>query len=112
LKKLETQHDWDDVKGSIKTPLLLIKLSPICPTSFSAERIFNSWAENVDESKISLFSINVIAARPLSRSIASELNITHQSPQAIFLNSDMKVISEASHYSIDESWLNNCLKGL
>ncbi len=109
MKKLATNQDWDNVKETIKTPILLIKLSPICPTSFTAERIFSSWAENVDENKLGLFSIDVIAARPLSASIASELNVVHQSPQAIFLNSDLKVISDASHYSIDDAWLNNCL---
>jgi bacillithiol system protein YtxJ len=109
MQKLETTEDWEKVKSEVKTHILIAKLSPICPTSFSAQNVLQSWTAAADLSQCAVFTVDVIAARPLSQAIATEFGITHQSPQAIFIDPDKKAVKDASHYSIDTEWLTDCL---
>jgi bacillithiol system protein YtxJ len=110
LKKLETISDWETAKSNTEKPVLIAKLSPICPTSFSAEKIIENWHQGINENDIQLYTVNVIAAREVSNTIASQLGVTHQSPQVILLDKDGKAIADTSHYSIDQAWLDGCLE--
>ena len=50
-----------------------------------------------------------IYSRSLSRRIAKDLKIAHESPQIIWLDKEMKVKFHASHYDINEEELNKHL---
>lgn len=66
--------------------------------SHEADREFGDWMRHRTADSAELVArIDVIAARPLSRAIAAELGIRHESPQAIRLGPDLAVLWHASH---------------
>jgi monothiol bacilliredoxin len=109
--KIKSDFDWQQLKENLNSEILIFKYSPMCGVSFSVERKFNNWLENLpgDEDLICA-RLNVITARALSREIAEELGITHESPQLIWLDHEGKVKWHASHYDITEDELNTNLK--
>jgi len=108
--KIKSSEDWKNVKGDEKETLLF-KYSPVCGISYGVERKFNKWLEELsDKNSLNYARLNVITSRSLSREIADELNVRHESPQLIWLTEDGKVKWHASHYSITENELNSNLK--
>ncbi len=89
----------ESAKGNLS---VIFKYSPVCPVSRSAEYEFDKWYES-SSLRIKLFKINVIDARPLSRLIAEEYNVVHQSPQVLLISNEGKSLWSASHYGIDTS---------
>ena len=66
-------------------PVLVFKKSPICPISHRAEAELRNYLGELDaEAELSLVSIDVIAKRPLARGLTAELDIQHESPQALW----------------------------
>jgi bacillithiol system protein YtxJ len=53
--------------------------------------------------------VDVISSKSLSRRIAKDLKIAHESPQLLWLDKEMKVKIHASHYDINEELLNRHL---
>ena len=103
IEELKTRNDWEEFKSkaSEESELIIFKFSPVCGVSFYVENIFQKWADELQESsKLRLSKVNVISARNLSRQIASELNVNHESPQVIWLKTDLSVKWKASHYEI------------
>ena len=108
LKNINTIEQWESEKKNAfpSNELVIFKYSPICPISSSVEYDFDSWYKKLPESSnINCIKIDVIDARQLSRQIAGELDVTHQSPQLIWLSGDGKVKWHESHYSITSSKL-------
>jgi len=107
--KLKNKNDWEEFKSKAAegNELIIFKFSPVCGVSYYAENIFNDWADKLqDSNKVRLLKVNVISARKLSQQIAEELNVTHESPQIIWLNMDLSVKWNASHYEIKEEEMN------
>ncbi len=103
IHTLNTQQDWLDFLQAAQScqSAVLFKLSPTCPISFSAESRAMQWVESLSENtSIVVACVDVIAARALSRQIADELHVRHQSPQAIRLSPEGDAIWNASHGSI------------
>ena len=109
VKKINSIDSWENIKNELQPYFFLIKLSPICPTSFAAENVFSAWVKNNSNEKLGFYSVDVINSRLLSNYFSEEWGVVHQSPQALFLNADLKMISTATHYNIDEKWLDKCL---
>ena len=109
--KIKSDFDWQQLKENLNSETLIFKYSPMCGVSFSVERKFNNWLENLPENKNLICArLNVITARALCQEIAEELGITHESPQLIWLDHKGKVKWHASHYDITEDELNTNLK--
>lgn len=90
--------------------VVIFKYSPACSISYYVEKTFKKWFENLpEETKLVAVKVNVIESRNLSREIASEFNIRHESPQAIWLDSEGSVKWQASHSSIRSEDLNSLL---
>ena len=109
---LKSINDWEKFKKEALAgnELIIFKFSPVCGVSFYAENIFKDWVDELQDScSLSLSKVNVISARKLSQHIAKELNINHESPQVIWLNKDLSVKFNASHYEIKESSMNRNL---
>ena len=101
FKEIFTPEEWTNVKENKTDELIIFKYSPICSISSSVEEDFDNWLSQLPKDKnISCVKVNVIDSRPLSRQIADELNVFHQSPQVIWLTNDKKVKWSASHYDI------------
>ena len=101
---IKTMDDFADVlKCSQQNPVLLMKFSPICPTSLQVQMEFEAFAAKAPQN-LSMFTIDVIAARPTSRSIAEAIGVQHESPQAIFIDKG-EVVWHASHYRLSRESL-------
>ena len=64
-------------------PIIVFKKSPICPVSTMAEGNFNRWLAEREDTPLKVCLIDVIAQRPLARGLTAELDIRHESPQAL-----------------------------
>jgi len=98
------------VAASAGNELVIFKFSLVCGLSLYIENIFQKWAGELQESnRLRLSKVNVITARELSRKIAKELKVKHESPQVIWLKTDLSVKWNASHYDIKEMELEKNL---
>lgn len=65
-------------------PVLVFKHSPICPVSAAANDRFHGWLGSVSpEAGVRYAHIDVLAEKPLARGLVAELDIKHESPQAL-----------------------------
>ena len=109
--KINSETDWKKLKENKTAETLLFKYSPMCGVSFSIERKFHMWLDKISESEnLNCVELNVITSRSLSREIAEELNVPHESPQAIWLDKDGAVKWHARHHDITEEELNSNLR--
>jgi len=110
--KLKNINDWEEFKkeASVGNELIIFKYSPVCGVSFYVENIFKDWADELhDSNRLKISKVNVITTRKLSLQIARELNVTHKSPQVIWLRTDLSVRWNASHYEIKETEMDKNL---
>ncbi len=106
---ITTQEEWNTHKTRFEgdEEVIIFKFSPICPVSRTAENLFGQWLKKISISKkLSIIKVNVIRERTLSSFLAEDLGIKHESPQVIWLNSDLSIKWSGSHYSISEKALN------
>lgn len=108
IKDCETRQDFDQlVQNSHERPVFLLKHSTRCPISGSAWRAYQQFARG--EPSAELWKVLVIESAQLSKEIAGETGIRHQSPQILlFRNGD--VVWNDSHYSIKEDVLSKALE--
>lgn len=112
LSEIYTQEDWEFIKKTNVTTreIILFKYSASCSISYFVESSFNKWFNSLpDEINLFVIKINVVKSRHLSQMIAKELNIHHESPQAIWIDKNNHVKWNASHQGISESDLNEHL---
>jgi len=112
IVKLKNLNDWEEFKkeASAGNELIIFKFSPVCGVSLYIDTIFQKWADELLESnRISLSKVSVITAKKLSRQIAAELNVIHESPQVIWLKTNLSVKWDASHYEIKEAEMDKNL---
>lgn len=71
--------------ASRETPVIIFKKSPICPVSDAAERELEDWlAALPSNASLRTAIVDVIAMRSLARGLTAELDVRHESPQALF----------------------------
>ncbi len=111
LSEISTAEEWNELKKQTQGyEILIFKYSPRCSISRSVEREFDRWFQSLPaDKKLNCAKVNVISARPLSMSLAEELKIVHQSPQAIWLKENSEVKWHGSHYDIDSVELDKLL---
>ena len=103
INKLKNISDWEEFKreASAGNELIIFKYSPVCGVSYYAENIFKDWVDELnDSSRLKISKVNVITAKKLSRQIGAELNVAHESPQVVWLRTNLSVKWNASHYEI------------
>ena len=109
MHEIREASDWESIKKQCSESaknLFLAKLSPACPVSHQAEKILLDW---LAEHKITNFiaaRIDVIRARNLSRSLAVEIGVKHESPQVILLSPEGKALWDVDHFEISLENLN------
>jgi bacillithiol system protein YtxJ len=111
IQNIHSIEDWNTCKETIpESGLLIFKYSPVCPISRGVERSFDAWfADLKEETDLLCVKVDVKGDRPLSQQLAKELNIPHESPQAIWLNPDLTVRWHDNHRAIRADALNSCL---
>jgi bacillithiol system protein YtxJ len=87
---------------SFEKPILLFKHSTTCSISAMA---LNRMERNYDQSKVGdlkPYYLDLLSHRDISRHIAEQYSVEHQSPQAIIVSKG-EAIYDASHYDISFS---------
>jgi bacillithiol system protein YtxJ len=98
---IHSMEDFQEIlKESTQYPVLLFKYSPICTVSFHAQAEFERFVPSAPETW-SLYQINVVADKPTSRGLATEIGVTHESPQ-VLLFIDGKCVWNTSHSDITQ----------
>jgi bacillithiol system protein YtxJ len=115
LHDLKNQSDWDILWTGLKSKnhafALVLKFSPRCPISLLVERICRKYVQHLPENpRLHIAAADVVNARPLSQQIAADTAVRHESPQAILIAPEQKVLWHASHEAIDEETLEEALK--
>lgn len=117
-RPLKDEPEWDALwaaqKNTAAARLLIFKKSPICPTSHWVEDAFNKFVSVLGGPQVQSLDIvvvDVVNQRPLSRKIAADTGVTHQSPQALLIAPGGKVTWHASHGDVDEEALAKALTG-
>ena len=86
---------------------ILYKHSPFCPTSRRAMEEVRYFSEHNPE--VPVYMVNVVRDRALSRQLAENLGILHESPQAILLRVGNPQ-AHVSHHSVKsvvlQKWLS------
>lgn len=97
VEVLQDAGSWARLRTSGR-PVALFKFSPRCPVSFAAEDAYKAWlAELPEVPPFTVARVDVVVQRELSRAIGAELDVKHESPQAILLGADGKVVWHDSH---------------
>ncbi|GAK50887.1 general stress protein [Candidatus Moduliflexus flocculans] len=106
-----TMADWDAAAQQIPPQgLLLLKFSPRCPISRGVERDVDEWFGSLSDERAPRYvKVDVVNAREVSQQLAQALGVAHQSPQAIWLNTERAIVWNASHHSITTAALNKLL---
>jgi bacillithiol system protein YtxJ len=99
--KITSLDQLESIKlESEQSPVLLFKHSTTCSISATAldrfERGFNKLEDTKD---IKFYYLDLLNHRDISKKIAEEFAVVHQSPQAILLK-DGEAVYDASHYEI------------
>lgn len=84
--------------------ILVLKHSPRCSISQAAHHRVQKWMESQSAGQVGL--INVLTERELSRQLAGDWSVEHESPQVLWQNADGSV-HHTSHFGITAEWLNS-----
>jgi bacillithiol system protein YtxJ len=96
------------IRASNESPQLIYKHSHRCATCFFAKKQVEEVAHAVAD-EANLYFVDVIRSRPVSNTIAEELEVPHESPQLILLNAG-KVQWHESHGAITSEAILAALK--
>ena len=100
LRELSDENTWSDVRQAATA--IVYKHSTRCPTSWNAMREVEQFLQQTKD--IPVFLVNVVTHRSLSQRIAEDLDVRHESPQAILLRSG-EVAEHTSHRRITAALL-------
>lgn len=85
--------------ASGQQPVLVFKHSTTCPVSARAHREWEAFQSTPAAGKVKLAWVRVIEERPVSLALAAQVNVTHQSPQALLIKNG-QALWNASHRGI------------
>lgn len=103
-KEIKTTDEWHDLyETSTEQPVLLFKHSTTCPVSANAFKEFQTYLPN-RTSDVAPVVVTVPDHREVSNRIAQDLDVKHESPQAIFIV-EKQAAWDASHGNITEDEL-------
>lgn len=86
--------------------VMIFKYSPVCSISRSAEREVEVWMNEEGAAESILLKVDVINQRDVSRFIAKDLGIEHESPQFIWLDRRKEIKWVGNHYEINRTNLS------
>lgn len=110
LRELTSPDDWKNLlNDSQEKPVMLLKHSTTCPISANAWKEFNTTLDDLSEKGVETAFVKVIESRPVSNQIAAELDVTHQSPQLIFIKNG-KSTWTTTHWDITKDAILNEVK--
>lgn len=109
LKELKTVAEWEDVLAHSAThPLLVFKHSTSCPISANAFKEYRAFLEHDAREDVDYVIVKVIESRDVSNKIAEDLDVKHESPQAIVVKNKQEVWNK-SHRDITQISIRGAL---
>lgn len=104
---LTSDTDWTDaLTQSEETPVLIFKHSSACPVSAQAQTEMTELAE---EETVPIFRVVVQEHRAVSDEIESDLDVRHETPQAILVHEKTPVF-DTSHFNVTADTLREELR--
>ena len=96
---LNTAEEIEAIKEkSTEKPQVIFKHSTRCSISSMAKRrLERNW--NIDESKVDIYYLVLIAYRSISNLVSSDFGVTHQSPQILIIK-NKETVFHTSHNDI------------
>jgi bacillithiol system protein YtxJ len=96
---LNTTEGIEAIKEkSTEKPQVIFKHSTRCSISSMAKRrLERNW--NIDESKVDIYYLDLIAYRSISNLVSSDFGVTHQSPQILIIK-NKEAVFHTSHNDI------------
>ena len=106
----------DNAREAVKTireasreiPVLVFKKSPVCPLSRWAAEELQEFLDGATEGTLAVAEIDVIHQKPLARGLTQELDIPHESPQALFFRGG-DLTAHDSHERLTKEWFQERL---
>ncbi len=84
---------------SVEKPQIIFKHSTRCSISAMAKRrLERTW--DIDETKATIYYLDLIAYRSISNKVADDFGVTHQSPQILIIKNGQSIF-DTSHNDID-----------
>ena len=96
---LNTAEGIEAIKEkSTEKPQVIFKHSTRCSISSMAKRrLERNW--NIDESKVDIYYLDLIAYRSISNLVSGDFGVTHQSPQILIIK-NKEAVFHTSHNNI------------
>ena len=109
--ELNSPDQLSEIKELSKSkPVLVFKHSTTCSISNTTlNRLERNWKE--EELKVSTFYLDLLNHRSLSKQIAEEFQVEHQSPQVLIIK-DGQSVYDNSHFGIEYPSIKNQLEKL
>ncbi|WP_438446710.1 bacillithiol system redox-active protein YtxJ [Gorillibacterium sp. sgz5001074] len=112
VRELKDVKDWKMMlECSSGKPVMLLKHSTRCPVSAEAYDQFMKHAGKEAETDVEYALVLVVEHRPVSNSIAEDLGVRHESPQAILIR-DGQAVWNDSHWRITAEMLKERIGAL
>ncbi|GGE20020.1 hypothetical protein GCM10011571_22460 [Marinithermofilum abyssi] len=109
-RELTSLQDWKEVlEQSGDRPVLVFKHSTQCPVSAKAWEESQAYTNGEPRQDVSYVWVKVIEHRDVSNQIAQDLDVRHQSPQAILIKNGQQVWN-TSHWHIKQEVLKDVLE--
>jgi bacillithiol system protein YtxJ len=104
---LTSDTDWSDALAqSEETPVVIFKHSSTCPVSSQAH---TEMTELANANDIPIFKVVVQENRAVSDEIESDLDVRHETPQAIVVHDESPVF-DTSHFNVTADRLREELR--
>ena len=104
---ITSESDWTEaLDRSSEGPVLVFKHSATCPVSGTANQEMHELA---GEDLVPIYRVVVQDSRAVSNEIASELDVRHETPQAILVQ-DQEAVFDTSHFNVTEDTLREELR--
>lgn len=105
VEKIQSMGQWYELlEQSNNEPVFILKHSVTCPISSSAY-----FAYNEANTSIKKYVVIVQDSRPISNEITQNLDVKHESPQAILVQNG-EAVWHASHYKITKETIQSVSK--
>jgi len=98
------------MERSNQEPVFIFKHSATCPISAAAMEEFSGFLAQSQEGRFAAGYLIVQEDRPISNTVAEQLGVKHESPQAILVK-DGRAVWHASHWNVTAAALKEALAG-
>jgi bacillithiol system protein YtxJ len=106
FRPLTSASAWADAQdASEDAPVLVFKHSSACPVSAQAQDELEELAEDTE---LPVYRVVVQESRSVSDAIEADLDVRHETPQAILLR-DRRPVFDASHFDVTAEAIRDAL---